>query len=156
MVNANSPETSNLEKMTSEVTPQDSNNQNKNKEHENVCTISFKLWEKCVSIAKIYDAWFGIETYKRTLSGEIYSLETLHPEWRNNNNSAFKKELSRLWLIVSTVTTLASSMSNPYRRDNPPKKRSIFVIKTFIKKLPKGGKLNDIFLHKNTQKYIYW
>ena len=63
--------------MTSEVTPQDSNNQNKNKEHENFFPLSFKLREKCVSIATVYNEWFGIETYTRTLSGGIYSLETL-------------------------------------------------------------------------------
>ena len=52
--------------------PQDSNDANKNKEHENVCTLSFKLKEKHVSIASIYNEWFGIGTYKRIITGGTY------------------------------------------------------------------------------------
>ena len=73
--------------MTNEMPPQDRNGENKNKEHENVCPLPFKLKEKYVSIATIYNEWFGFRTYTRINHGGIYSLETLHPEWRKNNNS---------------------------------------------------------------------
>ena len=66
--------------------PQDSDDANKNKEHENVCPISFKLKEKYVSIATIYNERFGLGTYTIIITGGIYSLETMHIEWRNNNN----------------------------------------------------------------------
>ena len=82
--------------MTNEVPPQDSNDANKKTEHENVYPLSFKLKEKSFSIATIYNEWFGLGTYARILPGGIHSLEKLHPEWRKNNNSAFKKKLSRL------------------------------------------------------------
>ena len=58
--------------MTNEVPPQDSNDANKNKEHENVCPISFKLKEKYVSIATIYNERFGLGTYTRIIPGGIY------------------------------------------------------------------------------------
>ena len=74
----NSSETSNLDNMTNEVRPQDSNDSNKNKENENVFLLSFKLKEKYVSIATIYIEWFGIGTYTIIIPGGIYSLDTLH------------------------------------------------------------------------------
>ena len=52
--------------------PQDSDDANKNKEHENVCPISFKLKEKYVSIATIYNERFGLGTYTRIIPGGIY------------------------------------------------------------------------------------
>ena len=82
----NLSETSNLDSMTNEVPQQDINDSNKNKEHENVCPIKFKLKEKYVSIENIYNDWFGLGTYFIILPGGIYSLKTLHPEWHNNNN----------------------------------------------------------------------
>ena len=82
--------------MTNEVPPQDSNDANKNKEHENVCPISFKSKGTIVSIETIYNEWIGIGTYTRTIIGGIYLLETMPPKWRKNNNSASKKKLSCL------------------------------------------------------------
>ena len=111
-VNANSSETSNLDNLTNEVPPQDSSNANKINKHENVYPLSLKLRGKHVSIATIYNEWFRLGTYTKIIPGGIYSLETLHPEWHKNNNSAFKKELSRLRLIAATVSTLASSKCN--------------------------------------------
>ena len=99
--------------MTHEVPPQDSNYSNKNKEHENVCPLSLKLKLKYVSTATIYNGWFGFGTYTRIVPVGIYSLETLHPKWHKNNNSAFKKKLSHLCFIATTVATLDSSTGNP-------------------------------------------
>ena len=62
VVNVNSSETSNLDNMTNELPPKDSNDTNKNKEYENFCPLSFKFKEKYVSIATIYNEWFGIGT----------------------------------------------------------------------------------------------
>ena len=78
VVNSNYYETSNLDNMNNEMPPQDSTDANKNKEHENVCPLSFKLKEKYVSIATIYIEWFGIGTYTIIIPGGIYSLDTLH------------------------------------------------------------------------------
>ena len=75
-----------MENTTNEVPPQDSTDTNKNKEHGSICTILFKIKEKYVSIATIYNEWFGIGTYTRIITVRIYSLETLHPEWTRNNN----------------------------------------------------------------------
>ena len=75
-----------MENTTNEVPPQDSNDTNKNKEHESICPIKFKIKGKNVSIATIYNEWFGIGTYTRIITVRIYSLETLHPEWTRNNN----------------------------------------------------------------------
>ena len=58
--------------MTNEVPPQDSNDANKNKEHENVCTLSFKFKEKYVSKATIYNEWIGIVTYTRIIPDGTY------------------------------------------------------------------------------------
>ena len=41
--------------MTNEVPPQDSNDTNKNKEHESICPLPFNIKEKYVSIATIYN-----------------------------------------------------------------------------------------------------
>ena len=84
------------------------------KERENVCPVSFKLKGKYVSIAIIYNERFGLGNYTRMIIDAIYSLETLHPEWQNINNSAFKKKLSRLQFIATTVVTLAFSIINKY------------------------------------------
>ena len=92
----------------------DRNESNKNKERENVCLLSFKFKEKYFSIATIYNEWFGLGTFKRIVPGVIYSSDKLHPEWRNNNNSAFKKKLSRLQLIANTVVTLAFSIRDKH------------------------------------------
>ena len=61
VINENSSETSNLYNMTSEVPQQDSNGANKNKEHENVCPIKFKLKEKYVSIETFIMIGLGLE-----------------------------------------------------------------------------------------------
>ena len=63
--------------MTNEVPPQDSNDADKNKEHENVCPQSFKLKEKYVSIETIYNEWFGLGTSAIIIPGGIKLLETL-------------------------------------------------------------------------------
>ena len=42
VVNMNTPKISNLDNTTNEVPPQYCNDANKNKEHENVCSLSFK------------------------------------------------------------------------------------------------------------------
>ena len=78
--------------MNNEVPPQDSNNANKNKEHENLCPLSLKFKEIYFSIATINNEWFGVGTYTRIIPGGIYSLETPHPERRKNKNPAFKKK----------------------------------------------------------------
>ena len=75
-------------------------------------TQTLKLKEKYVSRAEIYNEWFGIGTSTRIIPGEIYSLDTLHPEWHRNNNSAFKKKFSCLQFIFTTVATLNSSPWN--------------------------------------------
>ena len=100
----------------------------------------------------------GLETIQEFFPGEIYSFEILHPEWCNNKNSAFKKKLSRLLFIATTVATLASSTGNPdilvlgVLEDIIPKmKRSLFGIENFIKQLQKGDNLNGILLNKSTQ-----
>ena len=115
--------------------------------------------EKYVSIETIYNEWFGIETYTRIITGIIYSLDTLHPEWRNKYNSESKKKLSHLQFIATTVATLYSSTGNPDAlvlgdlEDIIPKtKRSLFGINKFIKQIQKGGKLNGIVLDEITQK----
>ena len=69
VVNTSSSKTS-----TNGVPPQDSNNANKNKEHEMFYPISLKLKEKYVSIATIYNEWFGLGTSKIILPCGIYSL----------------------------------------------------------------------------------
>ena len=141
--------------MTNEVPPQDSNDATKNKEHENVCPISFKSKETNVSIETIYNEGIGIGTYTRTIIGGIYLLETMHPKWRKINNSAFKKKISCLWFTATNVTTLDYYKGDPYalvldslEEIIPKTKRSIFGINQFIKKLQKGGKLNGVFLKK--------
>ena len=149
--------------MTSEVPPQGSNDANENKERENVCPLSFKLKNRYVSIATIYNQWFGIGNYTRIIPGGIYSLETLYPEWRNNNNSAFKKKLSRLRFITTTIVTLASSTGNPdslvldaLEEIILKMKRSLFGIEQFIKQPQKGGKLNGVVLKtKYSERYGY-
>ena len=80
VVNGNSSETSNFDNTANELPPQDSNDANKNKEHEYVCPLSIKLKEKYVSMETIYNEWFGLGTYTGIIPGGIYSLETLHPE----------------------------------------------------------------------------
>ena len=58
--------------MTNGVPPQDNNYVNKNKEHEHICSLSFKLKEKYVPIETIYNSWFGLVTYTRIIPGVIY------------------------------------------------------------------------------------
>ena len=65
--------------MNNEMPPQDSTDANKNKEHENVCPLSFKLKEKYVSIATIYNYCFGRRTYTINIFGGIYSLKKMYP-----------------------------------------------------------------------------
>ena len=105
---------------------------------------------------------FGLGTYTRILPGGVYSLETLYPEWRNNNNSSFKNKLSRLRFIATTVAALASSTENPdilvlgaLKEIVPKIKRSLLGIEQFIKHPQKGGKLNGIVFKKNTQKNMF-
>ena len=76
-----------MDNITNEVSAQDSNDKNKTKENENICPQSFKLKEKYISIETIYNAQFELGTYKRIIPGGINSLETMHLEWRRNNNS---------------------------------------------------------------------
>ena len=99
--------------MTNEVPPQGSNDANKNKEHENVCPLSFKLKETYFSIETIYNEWFGLGTYTIIVPGGIYLLETLHSQCNKNNNSAFNDKLSCLQFIATTVATLDYSERNP-------------------------------------------
>ena len=68
--------------------------------------------EKYVSIGTIYNEWFGPGTSTRIIPCVIYLVDTLQPEWRKNNNSKFKKKLSRLHFIVTTVATLDYSTGN--------------------------------------------
>ena len=97
--------------MNNEVPAKDSNDANKNKENENLCPLSFKLKEKYDSIATIPNEWFGIGIYTRIYPGGIYSLETLHPEWRKNNNQSFKNKyafnslrpLLQHWLFLREI-----------------------------------------------------
>ena len=63
--------------MTKEMPPRYINDSNKNKENENLCPLSLKLKEKSVSVATIYNDWFGIGTYTIIIPGGVYSLETL-------------------------------------------------------------------------------
>ena len=77
--------------MTNEVPPQDSSNANKINKHENVYPLSLKLKEKHVSIATIYNEWFGMGALAITIPGGINLLERIYPEWRRNNNLAFKR-----------------------------------------------------------------
>ena len=161
MVNANSSETSNLDNIINEMPPQDSNNANKNKEHENLCPVSFKLKGKYFSIATNYNEWFGLVTYTRIISDGIYSLETLHPEWHNNKNPAFNNKLSHTQFIVATDAILNYSTGNPdnlvlgaLKEISPKTKCSLFGIEQFIKRIKKEGKLNGIVIDKSTQKYM--
>ena len=147
--------------MANEVPPQNSNDANKNKEHEKVCTLSFKLKNIYVSISTIYNEWFGIGNYTRIIPGGIYSLQILQPEWRKNNNLAFNNKLSFLQFIVPNIEKLSSSTGNPdalvldaLGEIIPQMKRSLFVINKFSKQLQKGGKLNVIVLDKSTQTYM--
>ena len=85
----------------------------------------------------------------------------MHPEWHNNNNSAFKNKLSLLQFIVTTVSTLAYFTMNAdvlildvLEEIIPKTKHPIFGIEQFIKNIIKVGKLNDIVLSKITQKDI--
>ena len=80
---------------------------------KNVCPLSLKLKKQYVSIETIYNEWFGIGKYTRIIPGGIYSLETLHPEWHKNNNSALNKKLPRLQFIETTVAALAYYTCNP-------------------------------------------
>ena len=68
--------------------------------------------EKYVSIATIYNKWFGLGTSKITLPSRIYSLETVYTERRSNKNSEFKNKLSHHRFIATTVATSASSIGN--------------------------------------------
>ena len=112
MGNDNAYETSNLENMTNEVPAQDGNDSNKNKEHENVCPRSFKLKEESVSISTIYNEWFGLGSSAIIIPCGINSLETLHPEYCRNKNSASRRKLLRLRFISTTVAKLASYTCN--------------------------------------------
>ena len=86
-------------------------------------------------------------------------METLHQEWRKNNNSALKNKLSRLQFIATTVATLYYSTFYPYAialyvlgEIIPKTKSSLFGIKKCIKQIRKRGKLYGIVLNKITQK----
>ena len=102
---------------------------------------------------------FGIVTSARNINGWINSLETLHPEWRRNNNSAFKKKLSCLRFIATNAAELVYSTCNldalivdELEEVMPKTKQSLFGIKQFIRQLKKEGKLNCVVLKKSTQK----
>ena len=112
-------------------------------------------------IATIYNEFFGIGTSTRTITGGIYSLETLNLEWSKNNNSSSKRKLSHPQFIANIVATLDSFTGNTYalalyalEEIITKSKRSIFGIWKFIKHLQKGVKLNGIVLEKITQKYM--
>ena len=85
--NSNSSETLNLGNMTNEVPAQDSNDENKNKENENVCPQSIKLKDNIFQWQPFINEWFRLGTSARIIPLVINSLETLHPYWDRNNNS---------------------------------------------------------------------
>ena len=55
-----------------------------------------QIERKYVSIATIYNEWFGLGTSAIIIPDGIYSLQIMCPEWRRINKSALKKKLSRL------------------------------------------------------------
>ena len=74
MVNANSSRTSNLDNMTNEVPAQDSNDKNRKIIIQKCLSSIIQIDGKYVSMATIYNEWFGLVTYARIITGGINSL----------------------------------------------------------------------------------
>ena len=77
MVNANSSETSNLDNTTNEVTAQDINDANKNKEHESVCPLSVEGTLKLYNLESLLLVSFLVFIFKNRRSKKSELLTAL-------------------------------------------------------------------------------